>query len=206
MMKGYERSSEAQLLRFLAGRWAAKEAAIKAHSRRLHFQDIHILGGEDGRSAPMDPGKSKPLLLVDPPRDIVWIPTDLAKHRGLRGFNDSTKLSGPSVYYYGRIDNGIFVEGWNDGAQRFFKRRTKIADEDRQCAELSITHDGEYAIAVCMTCTEQFNDEEEKPALVDDGSGDPLHDPQWGDEGFLGLTSNEPGIPYNNGNQMPEDV
>lgn len=194
IMKGDERSPEAQLLRFFAGRWAAKEAAIKAHSRRLNFQDIHVLGGGDDAFAPANPGQFKPLLLVDPPRNIVWIREDIAGHRGLRGYNDMTKFSAPSACYYGRIENGVFVQERTDDAKKFFKRQTKIEDEDRQCAELSITHDGEYAIAVCMACTEQFDSKDQKPALVDDGSGNPLHDPQWGDEGFLSFTSKEPEI------------
>ena len=71
------------------------------------------------------------------------------------------------------------------GYEKFFKRRAKIADEDRQYAELSITHDGEYATAVCLACVEDVENRKQKPPFIDYGSGDPLHEPEWGDEGFF---------------------
>ena len=175
---------------------------MKAHSRRLLFHDINVLRGWHDPYTPENPGQGKPSLLVDPPRDVVLVHEDIARHRGLCGFNDFTEFLerklAHDTCYYGRIVNGIFVEGRTGDEEKFFKRRAKIADEDRQCAELSITHDGEYAMAVCMACVEGGDSKQQKPPIVDDGSGDPLHEPEWGDEGFFdGSSTKSVGMFYN---------
>lgn len=70
--------------------------------------------------------------------------------------------------------------------QRTFIRQARIKEEDRQVAELSISHDGEYAVAVCMALDEPREETEGKSEpIIDDGTGEPIHEPVWGDKGFL---------------------
>lgn len=61
-----------------------------------------------------------------------------------------------------------------------------MREDERQIAEISISHDGDYAIAVCMALDEAPKDMEEDTEFIDDdGSGEPIHEPVWGDVGFL---------------------
>ena len=62
------------------------------------------------------------------------------------------------------------------------RRRLLIQEEDRQLADLSISHDGEYAIAVCLALDEVCGEDPEP--IIDDGTGEPIHEPEWGDVGF----------------------
>ena len=80
------------------------------------------------------------------------------------------------------------LEGYNgpgrtlNGQRTMFQRYCLIPMEERRLADASISHDGDYAIAVC-----QALDEPSAPKLediVDDGHGGPLHEPEFGDIGF----------------------
>ena len=72
-----------------------------------------------------------------------------------------------------------------------YYRRSRVKESDRQIAEINISHDGDYAIAVCMAFDPPDSSVQEK-TIVDSGEGLPLHEPQWGDEGWLDLA--KPGI------------
>lgn len=144
----------------------------------------------------------KPLLLVDPPRRYVLMNEEVTKSRGLQGlsteFGSAIKMQSRhgtgimptlSAQYYGDIVDGEFLESKDRNATTFFRRRAKVAMEDRQVAELSISHDGEYAMAVCIASDDSTLDPEEKPFIIDDGSGDPIHEPEWADEGWFDPTT-----------------
>lgn len=61
-----------------------------------------------------------------------------------------------------------------------------MKEEERQTAELNISHDGDYAVAVCLALDEASKEKEgDGEPIVDDGSGEPIHEPIWGDRGFL---------------------
>lgn len=66
----------------------------------------------------------------------------------------------------------------------FYLRKAKIKDEDQQIAEISISHDNGYAVAVCMALVEDSHSKD-RSQIVDDGLGEPLHEPEWGDAGYL---------------------
>ena len=72
-----------------------------------------------------------------------------------------------------------------------YYRRSRVKESDRQVAEVNISHDGDYAIAVCMAFDPRKPTVQEK-TIVDNGEGLSLHEPQWGDEGWLDLVT--PGI------------
>ncbi len=130
----------------------------------------------------------KASILIDPPRQDILMEENIARLRGLRGLNKDmaqTPRIIVSQYYYGKLLGGKFVESKDHTAKKFFTRRARIADEDRQLADLSISHDGGYAIAVCMALDEEVDNAQEKLVIIDDGSGDPLHEPEWADEGWF---------------------
>ena len=61
-----------------------------------------------------------------------------------------------------------------------------MKEDERQSAEVSISHDGDHAIAVCMALDEAPEEMEEGTEILDDdGSGEPIHEPVWADVGFL---------------------
>lgn len=66
----------------------------------------------------------------------------------------------------------------------FYLRKAKIKDEDQQIAEISISHDNGYAVAICMALVEGSHSKN-RSQIVDDGLGEPLHEPEWGDVGYL---------------------
>jgi len=130
----------------------------------------------------------KAAILIDPPRHDIVIEEGVARFRGLRGLSGDTAQTpeiSPSQHYYGELLGGKFIESKERTARKFFKRRARIADEDRQLADLSISHDGEYAIAVCIALDEEVDKAQGRPVIIDDGSGDPLHEPEWADEGWF---------------------
>ena len=69
-----------------------------------------------------------------------------------------------------------------------FHRRAKVRSSDRQVAKINISHDGDYAVAVCMAFDPPGMKPDEK-RIVDDGRGPPKHEPQWGDEGWFDLVT-----------------
>ncbi|KAL6717078.1 hypothetical protein ACLMJK_004992 [Lecanora helva] len=173
-----KRSKLAGLAQHLAGRWAAKEAVIKAHRhRRLFMQEISIVRppgqvDEDGG----------PIALVDPVCNTIEMNEHVAALRGLGRFTSKSLGYGKSLVS-GKHDDSESVQG-QKGKDAIFERRHRIQESDRQCVEVSISHDGAYATAICIGFD---SPETNSPALriTDDGSGPPIHEPQWGDEGFL---------------------
>lgn len=161
-------------------RWAAKEAVIKAHRHsRLFMHRISIIAGKE-------PSPSRIYALVDPPSQTVALDEDVARLRGLRGYGTNGLKdfrAGPRVY--GVICNGDLVEADPPHGRKFLTRRRRIKAEERQLAEVSISHDGDYAMAVCMAVDGPAEQIDEQPMIIDDGSGSPIHEPEWADDEWL---------------------
>lgn len=109
---------------------------------------------------------------------------EVAQKRGLH------EAQSPNLGVYGSVTGGQFFKSPKTDpphqlGSRFFTRRAKIKEEERQVAEISITHEKEYAVAVCMALDERPKTEHSIEYIVDDGSGEPLHEPDWSDTGFL---------------------
>ena len=64
-----------------------------------------------------------------------------------------------------------------------YQRNSLVRMEDRRFADASISHDGDYAFAICHALDEPFNQGSEP--LTDNGHGDPIHEPEYGDRGFV---------------------
>ena len=81
-------------------------------------------------------------------------------------------------------DEGLRIP-MDDGS--YLTRRLLVKDEDRRIAELSITHEDTVAVAVCMAWQDPSEEEmigELAQPVVDDGTGESIHEPAWGDRGF----------------------
>ena len=159
-------------------RWAAKEAVIKAHApRQLYMNEISII---TPRLCPYlfsieDAQSLQTKALIDPPSDSILMSERVAWMRGLRGFGPRSKM----------LSGGAVVQ--RDG-QYYYRRRSKIKESERQMAGVSISHDGVYAVAMCMASTEQVS-EARGGTIIDDGEGPRMHEPSWGDEGWFNRDS-----------------
>ena len=170
---------------------------IKAHRhRQLYMQDISIirpsLPPRSSSSTGTD-GAQKLVALIDPPCDRIEMHRRVATRRGLRGFvfknyglhkgalmtRDELRKEAQDLEN-SKVDKGVH-----------YYRRSRVKESDRQIAEINISHDGDYAIAVCIAFDPPDSIVQEK-TIVDNGEGLPLHEPQWGDEGWLDLVT--PGI------------
>ena len=144
------------------------------------MRDISICAADrDGgiRLQKADSQSAKPIALIDPICSIVLMDDRVAKIRGLRGFghrnsfllNDlrlskpRTRLPAPNLQ---------------------LERRLKIQEHQRQAAEVSITHDGDIAFAVCLA-SNAGEPSAQLENITDDGNSLPIHEPNWGDEGWL---------------------
>ena len=171
-------------------RWAAKEAAIKAHRhRKLYYRDISILPPTDRILDQNPKPEQKPSVLIQPVPQYVVMETRVAISRGLAGFSsdkpDGYTRPGSSETISGEILDGHFVPGTGPNTRMFVSRKRLVKEEERQVAELSISHDGPYVVAVCMALDEEVKDSGSLGYVIDDGSGDPMHEPEWSDRGWL---------------------
>ena len=154
-----------------------KEAAIKAHTYRYHkltMTQVSVLR----RGA-------KVTILIDPPCATITMDARIASLRGLK----HSRLSRISRIESNASENstGDLCNGTTVDLGKTYERSALIKEEDRQVAEGSISHDGRYAIAMCLALNESREHSDNNSGdIVDDGSGDPIHEPIWGDEGFLG--------------------
>lgn len=138
--------------------------------------------------AERDPNGSKPQVLIDPPSQIIMMDARVASLRGLRETKyeimDRNCLLKSRDSVRNPVDRQLLNSRGYPGL--IHKRRALVKEEDRQIAEGNISHDSGYAVAVCMAFDEKLKSSDENiDPLVDDGSGKPLHEPAWGDEGFL---------------------
>ena len=158
-------------------RWAAKEAAIKAHRhRRLYMQDISIV---------RSPNSDKTIALIDPVCNGIQMDERVASLRGLRGFGPQSQGLHKGPLLVKDQDESVQVQGT---IAKHFNRRREIKETERQTAEISISHDGEYAVAVCMAYDAPGLHPEGR-RIVDYGTGPAIHEPQWGDNGWFDIDS-----------------
>lgn len=175
-----------------------KEAVIKAHRyRKLYMNEISVVKAE------RDPNGSKPQVLIDPPSRTIMMDARVASLRGLREtryerMERNCLLKKKDLVRIAVDQHLLHVR---NHPEVIYKRRALVKEVDRQSAEGNISHDSDYAVAVCMAfdpklqsddesiCMaynqESKSDDENIEPLFDDGSGEPLHEPAWGDVGYL---------------------
>ncbi len=119
-----------------------------------------------------------PYALIDPPCDLIRMDEEVANIRSLRGFGSQAWLQKSArATFLGKDDSGATT-------QTYSTRRSKVKESERQIAQVSISHDFKYASAVCMAISEPGAGTTMKE-MVDDGAGLPMHEPEWGDSGWL---------------------
>ena len=157
-----------------------KEAVIKAHKyRRLFPRDVSIISHPRKHLG----NSSKPYALIEPRARTVAMNQRTAERRGLELLHKLGNGSKSDHDYFSTILNTQLLHrlGMSEGS--LYARRKKVQEEDRQVAEVSLSHERRYAVAVCMA-----SDEDSAPqdglVLVDDGIGDSIHVPEQGDRGW----------------------
>ncbi|KAI9812423.1 MAG: hypothetical protein M1827_004654 [Pycnora praestabilis] len=121
------------IAQWLAGRFAAKEAAFKAvSSRRLRFHDIIICGSNALSS------KSDNVRMSRAPCALICSPLDRS--------SSSPKKKSLSV----SSSEGIRGTEEDNGSVGFMREKGVEEMEDYEIAQLSISHDGDYATAVVI--------------------------------------------------------
>jgi len=132
-------------------------------------------------------GHGKPFALIEPVCDTVEMDEDVAALRGLRGFGcRSLGLHKTALMTKLETKNRIQEEDKREIENlRKLIRHAKVNPSDRQIAEISISHDGDLASAVCVAFDPPILQHAERKLIADDGEGPPMHEPQWGDEGWL---------------------
>lgn len=142
------------LTRYLAGRWAAKEAAIKACQwRKLSFKHIQILrqaGGAKGRSTGV-----YALILERPasaygPAQTASGPTNDHEHHS-EPPSQGHEAAQPELL--AEIETTALSEhrlSAKESDGDFVPAEMQNDDLSGQIAKISISHDGEYATAVCL--------------------------------------------------------
>ena len=122
----------------------------------------------------------KPFALIDPPRSDVLIDERVAQIRNLRDSRNQVLDSRVSYWV-------TMPEGHQNAGGKYLQRRSKVSEDERQIAELSITHEGDTAFAVCLAVNqaEPLLGGTFRRSTVDDGTSDPMHEPIWGDEGWI---------------------
>lgn len=152
------------------------------------MQDISIVSPRLNPSLwPIDQAKRyKTVALIEPVCETVLIDERVASIRALRGFGPrSAHLHKGALIAHAEIDETMqHLSGGEAKPAQYYERRSKVKGTERQVAEVNISHDGNFAVAVCMAL-DQPGPEVEAQRIVDDGEGLPIHEPQWGDEGWL---------------------
>lgn len=150
-----------------------------------------------------------PVALVEPPRRWVLISEELAERRGLHRVDHFTsqahvKDQNPAGLKHscilGTFIKGKFVRTNNHTDQRFYPRRLVWSNElqqEREVAQVSLSHDGGFAVATCIASTTSHAQRAQQnasgrlqkgaieDAVIDDGQGEAIHEPAWGDEGWV---------------------
>ncbi|KAI7209937.1 hypothetical protein KC343_g2176 [Hortaea werneckii] len=146
--------------RYLAGRWAAKEATIKACQwRQLSFKHIQILRQKN--SLGVDQTGATYALILDRPASAFHAAFDSKSRYQSSDFEDNVAkqdhISGVSFsesMAANESTNEQRREPYPPYEHDFTSAEAQTDDLSGQIAKISISHDGEYATAVCLAAEE----------------------------------------------------
>ena len=102
-------------------------------------------------------GSGKPFAVIDPPREKIRLPVDIARENGY-----AIQVTPEAQALFGYTDQDVVsvLVG------------PRIREEDRRIAQISISHDGPNVVAVCMALDEDCQIED---TVTCDASGESLH-------------------------------
>ena len=115
--------------------------------------------------------QTKTVALIEPMTDTVWMDHIVAEKRGLRGFTPQTLHLGKGSVRH------------KDG-KSYFTRRAKVESCAREVAQVSISHDGDYASAVAILA-DLAPPQLFKQEIIDKGEGLAIHEPIWSDRDWM---------------------
>ncbi len=150
---------------------------------------------------------SKVIALIDPVVNNILMAECVAEIRALRGFGPRSQgLPRGPLHSLRDYNMTTLSDTWEkkstkgvnvgDGGQGYIERRGKVEESQRQIAEINISHDGDTAVAVCLALDQPEPDKTEE-AIIDNGHFDPIHEPEWGDEGWFSNDDYTKSIPEN---------
>lgn len=90
-------------------------------------------------------GSGKPFAVIDPPREKIQVPVDIARKNGF-----AIQVSSKAHKLFGRNDQDVVsvLVG------------PRIREEDKRIAHISISHDDPNVVAVCMAFDETYDVED----------------------------------------------
>ncbi|RMZ07329.1 hypothetical protein D0860_05152 [Hortaea werneckii] len=152
--------------RYLAGKWAAKEATIKACQwRQLSFKHIQILRQKNGLG--VDQTGATYALILDRPASAFHAAFDSKSRDQSSDFVDNVvkqgHISRPSSSGSICADESTSERQREThlplavGGHGFISAEAQTDDLSGQIAKISISHDGEYATAVCLAAEEPMD-------------------------------------------------
>lgn len=163
---------------------------MKAHvKRKLYLPNISVLTRPPLRQRTFglrpEENDRRPIMLIDPPSTIVIrMSATVAHMRGLKARPAPKRDEGNQIV---STLNEYELEASLAGPvmhSGIYYRAARIRMEDRRVADMSISHDGEYAFAVVMAAEDYQGSIQDSEMVDDDGNGPPIHEPEWGDNGW----------------------
>ena len=124
---------------------------------------------------------------------------EVARQRGLRQKQNSNSFSNSEA---GMTPEAASWARWDDYSRpvkhlpeqpiparkgEVRTRKLLVTEKERQTVDISISHDGDYAIAICLAVDDV--QEQDLEPITDKGIGDAIHEPEWRDRGFLIATT-----------------
>lgn len=101
-------------------------------------------------------GSGKPFAVIDPPREKVQLPVDIARKNG---FAIQVSPEAHKLFGYNDQDVASVLVG------------PRIREEDKRIAHVSISHDDPNVVAVCMALDEKYDVED---TVTYDATGESL--------------------------------
>ena len=110
---------------------------------------------------------------------------DVAAQRGLKGIASAeprkeVESNGATL---GDVETATAAN-----TQQFYYRNLLVKEEERQVVEISISHEADYATAVCLIPNTSEEGQEKLEPVIDDGTGPPIHEPEYLDTGYYELS------------------
>ena len=124
-------------------------------------------------SRSMSASSQSPIALISPTKRYILMDENVAKERGLN-LTFPTKSETNRDHFRAYCKQAGLPKSYADSA-KIHKRSAIHDDNDIQEAKISISHDGEYATAVCIAV--DAGEPSYPDVTIDAGAGPPMHSP-----------------------------
>ena len=135
-------------------------------------------------------------MLIDPPNVLVRMSAEVASKRAINTDPAEQKIDPRKLERWQqrgevrkprdlkaprREEEQEEGERREDTQQQVYWRYKKVSMEERQEANVTISHDGDYAFASVQVLDDICPEEHQPMVIEDDGEGTAIHEPQYGD-------------------------